>query len=63
MCLYAVITQWLNGSTEFDEIFTPGAKSPADSTYGVRIDVTDPLNQTIFKQNTMTQIIFHRRYE
>ena len=31
------------GWTEhYDEIFTPGVRSPADSIYDVRIDVLDP---------------------
>ena len=38
-----------NGLTEYDENFTPGVKSPADSKYDVRIDVLDPPNQTTFK--------------
>ena len=39
-CLYAVISrQWLE---EYDENFTLGVKSPADSKYDVRIDVLDP---------------------
>ena len=40
-----------NGMTEYDENFTPGVKTPADSKYDVRfrIDVLDPSNQTTFK--------------
>ena len=38
-----------NGLSEYDENFTPGVKSPADSKYDVRIDVLDPPNQTTFK--------------
>ena len=31
-----------NGLSEYDENFTPGVKSPADSKYDVGIDVLDP---------------------
>mgnify|MGYP001796668517 CR=1 FL=1 len=42
LCCLSVCCNISAVAGEYDEILTPGVKSPADSKYDARIDVPDP---------------------